>query len=239
MKDNIFRCFGVTKNEVKTLLAPFIQDNQGVYISIEGEQLLVDIILQADDKNSFFYEVSHEVYEKFNKFIYSESNISLEETTFELLKINNLKLAVAESITGGEIISSLIKKNQGASNVIIEGLVVYSNDAKMQRLEVSKEILDRYTSVSLETTYEMAKGLLKNTSADVVISTTGYASSKSQKEEAGLVFIGIGNKKRIDIFKNKFSGTRQEIIETASKATLFYLIKKLRQNDFFLDKDTV
>lgn len=238
MKDNIFKCFGISKNEVKSLLSPFLQNNQGVFISIEGEQLLVDIILQADDKNTFFYEVSREVYEKFNKFIYAETNISLEQTAFELLKLNNLKIATAESVTGGEIISSLVKKNIGASDAVLEGAVVYSNDAKMRLLSVSKQVLDTYTSVSLETTYDMAKGLLENTTADIVISSTGYASS-TPAEDAGLIFIGIGDRKRIDIYKNKFYGTRQEIIETAANAALFYLIKKLRKKDFFLEKNTI
>lgn len=241
MKDNIFKCFGVSKNEVKTILSPFLQDNKGVFISIEGEQLLVDIILQAEDNNSFFYEVSRKIYEEFSNFIYAESNISLEQTAFELLKLHNLKIAIAESVTGGEIVSSLIKKNVGASSVIIEGNVVYSNDAKIRRLGVNRQILDRYTSVSLETTYEMAKCLVDSTDADIVLSTTGYATSTStsSKEEAGLVFIGLGDRKRIDIFKNKFGGNREEIIETAAKAALFYLIKKLRKNDFFLNQNKV
>lgn len=239
MKDNIFKCFGISKNEIKTVLAPFLQDNKGVFISIEGEQLLIDIILQAEDTNSFFYEVSREVFEKFNKYIYAESNISLEQTAFELLKLNDLKIATAESVTGGEIVSSLIKKNIGASKVIIEGNVVYSNDAKLRRLGVNKQILDQYSSVSLETTYEMARCLIQSTNADIVISTTGYATSNSPKEEEGLIFIGLGDRGKIDIFKNKFSGNREQIIETSAKAALFYLIKKLRKNDFFLDKNIV
>jgi len=85
----------------------------------------------------------------------------------------------------------------------------------------------------------MAKGLLENCPADIVVSTTGYASSSSPREDGGLVFIGVGDRKRIDIYKNRFSGTREEIIETASNAALFYLIKKLRKNDFFLEKNTI
>lgn len=239
MKDNIFKCFGISQNEVKTEMAPFLRDNQGVYISIEGEHLLVDIILQADDNNTFFYEISRTVYEKFSKYIYAESNISLEQTAFELLKLNNIKLATAESITGGQIISSIIKENSGASEVIIEGDVVYSNDAKMRRLGVSQKTLDAFTSVSLETAYDMAKGLLQTTPADMVVVTTGYASSTSKQDDEGLVFIGIGDRKKIDIFKNKFSGTRKEIIETTAKVALFYLVKKIRKNDFILDVNNI
>lgn len=236
MKDNVFKCFGISKNEIKTILSPFLQDNRGVYISIEGENLLIDIILQADDKNNYFYDVSREVFEKFNRFIYAESNISLEETAFELLKLNNLKIAIAESITGGELVSSLIKKNAEASKVIIEGDVVYSNDAKIRILGVDKQMLDKYTGVSLEITHEMARCLLQNTNADIVISTTGYATSSNLNEDEGLVFIGLGDRNKIDIFKNKFYGTREQIIQTSAQAALFYLVKKLRKNDFVLSE---
>ena len=148
-------------------------------------------------------------------------------------------MAIAESITGGEIVSSIIKANFGASEVIVEGDVVYSNDAKMRRLGVSQKTLDTFTSVSLETAYDMAKGLLNTTPANIVIVTTGYASATSKQDDAGLVFIGVGDRKKIDIFKNKFSGTRKEIIETTAKAALFYLVKKLRKNDFVLDANTI
>lgn len=239
MKDNIFKCFGVPKSEIKSILSPFLQDNKGVFISIEGEQLLVDILLQADDNNTFFYEVSREIYDKFSKYVYAETNISLEETVFELLKLNNLKIAIAESITGGNLIGTLIKKNTGVSEVIVEGAVVYSNEAKMRRLGVTKQVLDTFTSVSLETTRDMAKGLLETTPADVVVSTTGYASSTNSNEIEGLVYIGIGDRKKVDIYKNKFSGSRAEIIETACNAALFYLVKKLRKNDFVFDNNII
>ncbi len=239
MKDNTFKCFGISKSDARSLLSSLLQDNHGVFVSIEGEQLLVDIVLRAEDNNIYFYDFSREVFEKLNQFIYAESDISLEETVFELLKLNHLTLATAESITGGQIASSFIKKNMGASNIILEGVITYSNEAKMNRLGVSKEILDRYTSVSIQTTYDMAKGLLQTSPADMVIATTGYASSVSPNEDAGLAFIAIGDRTRIDVFKNKFSGTRSEVIETTASASLFYLIKKLRKNDFYLDKNEI
>lgn len=228
MKDNIFRCFGISKEEIKVILSPFLKDNKGVYISIEGKQLLVDIILQADANNAFFYEVSREVFEKFNRYIYAESNISLEETAYELLKIFNLKLATAESVSGGAIISALIKSNIGASNVISEGRIVYSDEAKKD-LGVDSYILTKYTNVSIETTYEIAKKMLEKSSADIVIATTGQAESGQSN------YIAIGDRKKIDVFKNIFYGNREDIIDTVVQASLFYLIKKMRRNDFIFD----
>lgn len=270
MKDNVFKCFGISKSDVKSLLSPLMQDNKGVLISIDGQQLLIDVTIQADDNNVHFYDISREIFEKLNKYIYAESEISLEETAFELLKLHKLTLAVGESVTGGDLISSLIKKNPGASEIIVEGVVVYSNDAKMRRLGVSQQVLNSHTSVSVQTTHDMAKGLLKTTPADIVIATTGYAGSitstsssyintsdtnssnvsksalslpktngLSSNQDIGLVYIAIGDRGRIDVFKNKFYGTREEIIETTSASALFYLIKKLRKNDFVLDRNKV
>lgn len=232
MKEGIFKCFGVSKSDVKSLLSSLIENSNGVEYEIEGENLLITIKLSAPENNFAFFDWTRLIFEKLSQYIYAETDISLEETVFELLKMRKLTLATAESITGGQIVSSLIKKNLGASSVVVEGLVTYANEAKMNRLGVSQQTLNQQTSVSVQTTYDMAKGLLETSSASIAIATTGYATSVQQSETAGLVYIAIGNRNRIDVYKNKFSGTREEVIETAANAALFYLIKKLRKNDF-------
>lgn len=232
MKEGIFKCFGVSKSDVKSLLSSLIENSNVVEYEIEGENLLTTIKLSAPENNFAFFDWTRLIFEKLSQYIYAETDISLEEAVFELLKMRKLTLATAESITGGQIVSNLIKKNLGASSVVVEGLVTYANEAKMNRLGVSKQTLDQQTSVSVQTTYDMAKGLLETSSASIAIATTGYATSVKQSETAGLVYIAIGNRNRIDVYKNKFSGTREEVIETAANAALFYLIKKLRKNDF-------
>ncbi len=232
MKEGIFKCFGISRSDVKSLLSSLFERQDGVECEIEGENLLTTIKLNAADTNFSFFDWTQLIFEKLGQYVYAETDISLEETVFELLKLHKLTLATAESITGGQIVSSLIKKNLGASSVIVEGAVTYANEAKMNRLGVSKETLDSQTSVSVQTTYDMAKGLLETSPASIAIATTGYATSVKQSETAGLVYIAIGNRNRIDVYKNKFSGSREEVIETASNAALFYLIKKLRKNDF-------
>lgn len=239
LKNNIFKCFGISKSDVMSLLSSLLSENHGVILDIIGKGLLTDISLKANENNVYFYEFTRIIFEKLNPYIYSENDLSLEETAIELMKINKLTLATAESVTGGQIVSNLIKNNLGASQVVIEGLVTYSNQSKCELLNVSKETLDKHTSVSVQTTYDMAEGLLELSKADVVIATTGYASSVKENEEKGLVFIAIGNKNRIDVYKNKFSGTRNEIIETAAQAAIFYLIKKLRKNDFYLEENEI
>lgn len=239
MKQSVFKCFGVSKGDVVSILNQRICEPNGVRFNIVEKGLLVDIFLQAEENNMFIYEWTHDIFENLSPYVYAESDISLEETAFELLKLNKLTIATAESVTAGQIVSSLVKKNAGASEVVLEGLATYSNNSKMSRLGVSKETLNSFSSVSIQTTRDMAQGLLNTSPCDIAIATTGYASSTKLTEDAGLVYIAIGTRNQIDVYKNRFYGTREEIIETASNASLFYLIKKLRKKDFHFSQNAL
>ena len=91
----------------------------------------------------------------------------------QLLLENNLKISVAESLTGGEVAAKLVDV-PGISKSFIEGIVAYANEAKMNRLSVSAETLIKYGAVSEETAKEMAEGLIKG-DVTVSVSTTGIA----------------------------------------------------------------
>lgn len=226
MKNNIYKCFGISKSDAMSLLSSLVSQENGVDISFSGEGLLCDIEISANDNNIYFYDYTREIFEKLSQFIYAETNISLEETVFELLKLRKMKISTVENLTGGEIISNLFKKNENAKDIIEEGLILCSTSSKTNRLGLNFE----NSNIGVQETYEMAQNLLSSTKADIVISSSGYLDSSNQNY--GTVFLAIGNHERIDVYKNKFSGTRKEIIETASQASLFYLIKKLRKNDF-------
>lgn len=238
MKNSIFKCFGITKSEATSILADIFANSEGVLITLYEDGPIVTIKIDADEENVRLLDKTAEIFQRLNNYIYAEEDISIYEAVFQLLKINNLTLATAESITAGNVAASFVKYNAGASKILIEGNVVYSNDAKMRMLGVPASTLDTYSAVSVETTYDMTKGCLKNSGADIVISTTGYAGG-SENDNNGLVYIAIGDKKKIDVYKNRFEGNREEVIEIATMAAFFYLIKKLRKNDFFLEKNIV
>lgn len=105
----------------------------------------------------------------------------------------NLKITVAESCTGG-LLAKKITDVPGASKVFEYGFCTYSNAAKIKILGVSGEVLERYSAVSKETAFEMVKGAKKISGADVAVSVTGYAGSKTERhynQNVGLIFIGI------------------------------------------------
>lgn len=84
--------------------------------------------------------------------------MSIEKQTVELLKSKKLKLATAESCTGG-LISKRITDVSGSSEVFEGGVVCYSNRFKENVLGVSPETLKKYGAVSRETAREMVKGV--------------------------------------------------------------------------------
>lgn len=237
MINNIFKCFGITKNEVKSIIADIFANSEGVLITLieNGPELTIKL---ESDNNLKVLEKSSEIYRRIGNYIYAEEDISIYEAAFSLLKLNNLTLATAESITAGNIAASFVKNNEGASQILLEGDVVYTNDAKKRMLNITDEMLEKHTDVSAETTYSLAYNLLEKTKASIVIATTGYASGMDETQN-GLNFIAIGDKTKIDIFKNKFNGNRNDVIETVTMAAFFYLIKKLRQNNFYFEKNLI
>jgi nicotinamide-nucleotide amidase len=225
------KTFGLTKPDALVLLGDLLKNKNQIKLVIYPNDLELSIIIKysaltpIEDIDAYVNNVKT----RLNNFIYAEYDESLFEVAFSLLKQNNMTIAVAESITGGNIVSNLIKNNEGISKFLTEGITSYSDMSKINRLGVSVNTLTKHTAVSAEIAYEMAAGLLeKNEEADFVLATTGHASP--QAEDTGLVFLAVGNYDGIHIYKNKFNGSRQKIIDSATKAGIFYLIKKIKQN---------
>ncbi|WP_448581746.1 CinA family protein [Thermaurantiacus sp.] len=84
------------------------------------------------------------------------------------------KLAVAESCTGG-LVAAAITAIPGSSDVFDRGFVTYSNEAKMELLGVSEEILATLGAVSEATAWAMASGAIEHSKADVAVSISGIA----------------------------------------------------------------
>lgn len=114
----------------------------------------------------------------------------LELKIIEILRKLNYHIACAESCTGGLIISSLISI-PGASNVINESYVTYSNEAKERILGVNPDTIQKYHVESNEVSLEMARGLKKISGADVCISVTGFAGGLEKLPTDGLCFFTI------------------------------------------------
>ena len=140
-----------------------------------------------------------------------------------------LSMSIAESCTGGMIISKLISI-PGASKVIDCGLVTYSNKAKQIYLDVPKFELEKYGAVSKQVAELMINGLKKKNSSDIFISTTGIAGPEggSKKKPVGTVYHSFYfKKKNILTIKNFYEGNRFKIRLSASMFSINETFKRL------------
>ncbi|HWT12945.1 MAG TPA: CinA family protein [Allosphingosinicella sp.] len=98
------------------------------------------------------------------------------------------KIAVAESCTGG-LVAAALTEIAGSSDVFESGFVTYSNEAKMELLGVSRDVIETFGSVSVAAAWAMAQGAIKRTGADVAVAITGIAgpSGGSEMKPVGTV----------------------------------------------------
>lgn len=154
----------------------------------------------------------------------------------KILLENNLKISVAESLTGGEVAAKLVDV-AGISKSFIEGIVAYANEAKMNRLSVSAETLIKYGAVSEETAKEMAEGLIKG-DVTVSVSTTGIAgpTGGTVEKPVGTVCFGFCLNGKTFTERQIFSGTREEIRKKSTDFA-FYKLYLLLSKEFSKSDD--
>ena len=151
--------------------------------------------------------------------------MSLNKKIVSTLKKKKLKLAVAESCTGGLLSSSIISVS-GASKVFSLGLVTYSNQAKISILKIPKKIIQKYGAVSVQCCLSMVNNLSKISNSHINISITGIAGPKggTRKKPVGLVFIGLKFKKRIFVNKYLFKNKSRKNFQKVTVNTVLKII---------------
>jgi nicotinamide-nucleotide amidase len=146
----------------------------------------------------------------------------------KILTKKKLKIAFAESCTGG-MLASEITSISGASKVFGLGLVTYSNQAKISVLKVNKSIIQKYGAVSPKCCQAMVKNLAKISKAQINVSVTGIAGPNggTKVKPVGLVYIGVKNKNKILIIKNLFKQKSRKAIQNATIKRTLEIIKSL------------
>lgn len=149
----------------------------------------------------------------------------------EALQNADMKVATAESCTGG-LISSAITSVAGSSSVFERGYVTYSNDAKEELLGVARKTLEAYGAVSSEVATEMATGALEQSGADAAVAVTGIAGpgGATETKPVGMVYIAIASKPEgnfVEAFEFGNIGrqsVREKTVQEALEMLLAYAI---------------
>jgi competence/damage-inducible protein CinA C-terminal domain len=142
---------------------------------------------------------------------------------FNLCLERHLKVATAESCTGG-LIAGALTEIAGSSAVFERGFVTYSNEAKMEILGVRAETLDKFGAVSEETVRQMAEGALARSRADIAVSVSGIAgpSGGTPEKPVGLVWFGLAVKGRETLAESHvFPAGRSDV----RRATVLHALK--------------
>lgn len=131
------------------------------------------------------------------------------------------KIATAESCTGG-LIGATIVNVPGASDVFEQGLITYSNEAKVRLLGVNEATLAAYGAVSRETAGEMALGAARSAKAEVAISSTGIAGpgGGTPEKPVGLVYLACYVRGRVTVRCCHFQGSREEVRRSSVQCAL-------------------
>jgi nicotinamide-nucleotide amidase len=177
----------------------------------------------ADVAREVLDRAAGQVTEILGSHVYSVDGGSLEETVGEALAARSLRLAVAESCTGG-LIASRLTDVPGSSRYLEEGVVAYANHAKMSLLSVPETLLAEHGAVSEAVARAMAEGIRQHAGADVGLGVTGIAGpgGGSAEKPVGSVAIAVTGRgpdeARSRLFR--FPGERDRVKFQASQAAL-------------------
>lgn len=148
----------------------------------------------------------------------------------ELLKLRGLRLAVAESCTGG-LLSHLVTNVAGSSAYFMGGVTAYANEAKVHLLGVKWETLENYGAVSAETVIEMARGARSALQADIGVSTSGIAGpgGGTPEKPVGTVWVGLSTRESETARHFLWQGDRLAVKEQTALAALNMLLEYFRE----------
>lgn len=166
----------------------------------DGEALLrvTAMARTKEEAENLCKPVINEIKNRLDGFVYGVDYTCIEEAVIEKLKEKQMKVATAESCTGG-LIAKRITDVPGASEVFDCGIISYANEIKHRVLSVSEDDLNKYGAVSEPVARQMAQGALKVSGADIAVSVTGIAGpdSDSTNKPVGLVYIGLADRDNV------------------------------------------
>ncbi len=234
VRRRVLRVIGMGESAVDEAIAPIYRSVKGLETSILFNKSEVEIHLSARsesaaDADAALLPVVNAINEKLGIAVFTDTNEQIEEVVQKLMLEKGETLAVAESCTGG-LIASRLTEIAGSSGYFLEGAVTYANAAKVARLGVSQDTLDRYGAVSSAVAEEMAAGIKRTAGSDHGISVTGIAGpgGGSDAKPVGTVFIGYaGPNGSVRSLKLLLPGDRFLVRWRTSSAALDVLRRQL------------
>jgi nicotinamide-nucleotide amidase len=171
----VLRLFGVSESAVARALEEAGGDGDGVEATICAREfeIHVDLVVEpgADDRAD---RLEAGLAERLEQWLFGRDERRVEELVLSLASAHGLRLATAESCTGG-MVAARLTGVPGSSASFVGGVVAYADDVKRSGLDVSEELLAAHGAVSPEVAAAMAEGARARLGAEVAVSVTGVA----------------------------------------------------------------
>lgn len=229
----VLRIIGIGESAAAEMIEDIIDKGKNPTIATYAKESEVTIRITAkanteEEAKKLIVPVEEEIRKRLGIAVYGEGETQIEEVVGKILVDNKLTISTAESCTGGLLAGKIINY-PGISTVFKEGVITYSNEAKIKRLKVKKEILDKFGAVSSQVAAEMAEGIAKASGTDIGISTTGIAGPEGGSDEkpVGLVYIGLYIKGEVKTKELHLAGDRQKVRNTAVIRAIEWLRREL------------
>ena len=211
------RLCGIGESMAESLLRPILDKQTNPTIAPYAKTGEVHFRITASapteaEARQMIEPMAIDVYALVGEHIYGEDDVTLEAAVVRLLKEQGLTVAFAESCTGGMLTARLVNA-PGASAVLTEGIVTYSNESKIKRLGVKPETITAHGAVSRETAEEMAIGAARTSGANLAVAVTGVAGPDGGTDDkpVGLVYIAICLNGSVTTKTLRLSGPRERI----------------------------
>ncbi|MCG2820980.1 MAG: nicotinamide-nucleotide amidohydrolase family protein, partial [Candidatus Atribacteria bacterium] len=235
-KSKILKISGLGEASVNELIRDYMnkQTNYSFGIYANPEDIQVQVTTQAPTEKEvekLLQSSVNQLTKILDNYIYGCDEETIEEIVGNLLKTNKLKVAVAESCTGG-ILGEMITRIPGSSEYFQCGVISYNSKVKEDLLKVPPEAIRKYGEVSRQVAKLMAEGVRRCCHSDIGISITGIAGpgGATDKKKVGLVYMALADGKKTLTQKHQLFGDRQLIRLRSARRALnmlrMYLMEK-------------
>ena len=199
----------IEQNMPKGVALAYLPSLQGVRLRLTSSNEL-----EKESK-----EIARAIEDRLGQLVFAKENTTLSHVVHNLLVEHKIKLALAESCTGGNIMATLVK-HPGSSQYLLGGHVVYSNDWKHKEIDVKKDLIASCGAVSEEVARSMAEGAMANAHSDMALAVTGIAGPEggSPTKPVGTVHIALCYNKTT--YHKKFSLHTDRAVNIALTTTL-------------------
>jgi nicotinamide-nucleotide amidase len=223
----ILKITGLTESKVETLISDLYPDRSALKLTVLSYPGQIELHITSYSENSLsdaekrMKDLEISLLDRLGDNVFSSSGKEIEEVIGENLRDQKMTVAIAESCTGG-FLGHRITNVSGSSDYFLQGVQVYSNEAKTRLLDIPSELIEKNGAVSEIVAEYMARQIREKANADYGIGITGVAgpTGGSKEKPVGLVYVSLAWLGGVSVSKRIFLGNRDTIKYQSSQKAL-------------------